>query len=429
MPIPLLLPAAVAASTQFSLMTLLTSTAAALTGGFVLGSSMSTSELPLSTPEESSLRSFWNELKAFPEQSTLIFKDAFRDFGVVSERVAHETKQLTRLTIQLQDALESSKERAAQVHKNIQEPLAKVDASLKKTHTKTETVSSLLSTSQNELNLANDKIKQLALALEAQKTTMSTLSTTVTPLTKALAQQKKDNENLKAQLTHLNKTHKTQVDGLKQNVQQQLEMNKKLETRLLELEQEVERLEKHNQSIMSQKSPLEDLLMQFKGQQSSLLKRIADLENDYSAVQKQNEQLIAHVSTEKEGTALLGQLTTLKLDRQRLQDALDLQTKACTQLEASIKKLEGQVLVQEETIVRLQSEQTQNKKQYNEVCALVRQLKQEAEEQEALIEQQAALISSFTQKPPIVHAPNIRFFPQKDAAIQSAVGHAARVSL
>jgi chromosome segregation ATPase len=243
MPLPLLVPAAVAASTEVSLLTLITSTTLALTGGFALGTEFSASPPIEHTESEISFGSFIAQLKAFPQQTKELMADVFSDFNKESKHIKDATDKLTTLSGRLEGVVQTTQKSVVQLQQHVHEPLIKVGQTLTITQRKTERVTTQLLAAQTELADATKKIETLAATLKKQQDSIVRLNAEISPLTSALALQTKEKEKAQKKLAALTLTYNQQQEGVKKTLQTQLTLNKGLTERLHQLELEVGRLE------------------------------------------------------------------------------------------------------------------------------------------------------------------------------------------
>lgn len=146
MPLPLLIPAAVAVSSQVSLLTLFSSITAALTSGFALGTQLSQSSDKAS--DDNSFSSIMEQFKMLPEQTTYFLKKSLGDFGEDSAQLAESTKQLSLLGAQLTDAAQTTKMNTQRLFNEVQEPLIRVGTTLTTSQKKTDEVTVRLKKTQ-----------------------------------------------------------------------------------------------------------------------------------------------------------------------------------------------------------------------------------------------------------------------------------------
>lgn len=369
MPLPLLIPAAVAASSEISLLTLATSTTLALTGGWALGAQLSTPTSEDDGAEEHSSRSFVAELKAFPQQAKAIFLDAFSDFKQDAKLIVQSTEKLNTLGLLLTDAVDATQKNTHRIQQQVQEPLVRVGQSLNATQKKTDEAVNQLKKTQETLVEANKKIGVLTGTLKEQESRLTRLNAEVVPLTKALALQKKEKEQAQKKLERLSATFHQQHEEMNKALSAQVELNKCLSERLYSLEHELVQVDAHYQKSLIQKQTIEALLADYKTQQTVLVQRINELEGECQRVTQANEVGSSELrSTQEE------QLKALVLERQQLHGSLKQQGEINKKLEETIRHLEEQATSLEASLVQLKGDYEESSNKYQEVCSLTASL-------------------------------------------------------
>lgn len=391
MPLPLLIPAAVAASSQFSLATLIASITAALTGGLALGSQLSSSKSSEQAYDDPSFSSLIAELKDFPRQTKAIFADMFRDFREDSKLVVESTEKLSLLGAQLTDAAQTTRKNTKRLHIQVQEPLKRVETTLSTTQKKTDEVTRQLKKTQEELAQANSQISVLTVTLKEQQETVTRLNAEVVPLTKALAVQTKEKEKAHKKIETLKATFNQQQEGMKSELAAQVELNKRLNERLGSLESELERTDALYQKSLIQKQTIEALLLDYKTQQTTLLQRIKELEKECQSLTTGQE-----LGSAESRATYEQQIKTLTGERQQLQESLKKQGFINKKLEETVQLLEQQATSLEASLTQLKGDYEVSKRNYQEVCLLTTSLNKEAQEQEALIAAQEQMIAKLS---------------------------------
>ncbi len=406
MPLPLLVPAAVAASSEFSLLTLITSTTIALTGGVALGSQLSTSSSNEKTYDEQSFSSLITELKTFPLQTKVILTDIFRDFREDSKQVVESTEKLSTLSVQLTEAIQITQNNTKCLQEKIQEPFVRVGNALNATHIKTDEVTSQLKKAQESLEQANKQIDVLSATLKEQQETVTRLNAQVVPLTKALTVQTKEKEQAQKKIEQMKK----QQEGMRNGLTTQVELNKRLSERLSSLELELERVDTLYQKSLIQKQTIEALLSDYKKQQDSLLQRINELE-------KESEHFASHNKEDclkSQGADEL-QINALTMEREQLQESLKHQNLINKKLEETLQLLEQQAISLEASLIQLKKDYDISQNNYQNVCLLVTSLNSEAQEQEALIVEQEEMIAKLTSGRSYTAMSSLGFFSKETA--------------
>ena len=405
MPLPLLISAAVAASSEISLLTLVTSTTLALTGGWALGAQLSTPTSEDDGAEAHSPRSFVAELKAFPQQTKSIFLDVFSDFNQSTKLIAQSADKLATLGVQLTDAVGATQKNTHRVQQQVQEPLVRVGQSLSATQKKTDEVVNQLKKAQEALVQANKKISELTVTLKEQEGTLARLNAEVVPLTKALAVQAKEKEQAQKKLERLTAAVHQQQEEVNKALSAQVELNKRLSERLYSLGKELVRVGVHYQKSLIQKQTIEALLADYKTQQTVLVQRINELEGECQRVTQANEVGSSELRRTQEE-----QLKALVLERQQLHGSLKQQGEINKKLEETIRLLEEQATSLEASLVQLKGDYEESNNKYQDVCSLTASLNAEAQEQEALIAAQEAMIATLTDGRASVTTGSLSFF-------------------
>lgn len=390
MPLPLLIPA-VAASSQFGLTALIASSTAALTGGFAFGYQLNASKSNKQAHDERPLSSFIAELKDFPRQTKAIFAHAFRDFREDSAHLVESTKQLGRLSAQITDATHITQKNTKRLQEQVHEPLVGVGGALRSTQDKTDEVTGQLQKAQEALAQANQHIGILTTTLKQQQDTVTQLNAQIVPLTHALTVQTQEKERALNTIDQLKATVHQQIAGTKSELAAQDELNTRLSERLDALERELGGIDAQYQKSVTQKQVIEALLSDYKEQQVTLLQRIKELEKERQCIISGQE-----LSSGESRDAYEQQLNALTVERIQLHQSLKQQVLINKKLEETVQLLEQQAASLESSLTQLKGDYETSKNKYQEACVLIASLNKEAQEQEALICAQEALIATLT---------------------------------
>lgn len=413
MPLPLLIPVAVAASSSsFSLFSLITSTTLALTGGLAVGTQFSNSSSSNdNTSNNMSLSGLMNDMYKETEDALMYM---FRDFKDDKKVLVESTAKLSTLSTQLNEATEATKKTTQNLQEKLEKPLERVDNELGLTKKKTEEVLSQLTKYKRALTQANKKMGELTVTLKRQQETVTRLNAEVVPLTNALSIQTKEKENALKNIGTLKATFHQQQEDMKKKIEGQTALNKRLGRQNRSLEQKLVLVGADYQKTMEHKLALETLITDYNNQQTASSQRIKELEEAYKTVTSEKG------STETKN-AYEQNIKDLMLEKQQLQESCEHQILINTSLNQTI-------LLLKQKIVSLESSMSQLKKGYDgsveeleKVNLLTESLRANSKEHEAIIAAQEEMIETLMTGRPSKTAGSLGFFAKKASVTNEVV--------
>lgn len=395
MPLPLLIPAAIAASSPISLTTLILSITASVTGGALLGATaMSSSDTAASETRSAgdSWTSFVEEIRSFPQKTVDMIADTFRDYKEVSTQMASHTRHITKVSAALGERARDTSRHIKSLTDEVHGPLAAVGDTLKTTNSHAKRIHGALTATEEQLKRANEELIRLKKVLTEQQNQIAQLNTLLIPLNDRLTSERKEKERLNQRIAQLTKAHKTDMESLKNLLEQQESLTKELTRRLETLEQE-------KKELIEQKETLTQLLSSYTTQIDNLVKQCAAFEMEIESLQKQYLELKEKGDKGAEVVATSLQMKALEEERNRLQEELKRYADRFIAVNKILDGFKEQSAHQEAVIAELKKEHAELGVQYEQVSALVQQLNEEAKEQEALIEEQALMVQRLSRSP------------------------------